>query len=146
MSETEDFLAAVLPTYLAAETAIHNGDPAPRAALWSRTEPLTLFGAAVTGRGWGELGATFEWLGRSFSDCTSYKNEVVAAGASGDLAYLVAVERTTASIDGVPRSYELRATTVFRREGGAWRIVHRHGDPRTADQALDRVLAGKSQQ
>lgn len=142
-TETDEFLAAVLPGYVAAETAIHNGDPNPRKALWSRTEPLTLFGAAVTGRGWGELEATFDWLGRSFSDCTSYENELVAAGASGDLAYHVAIERSAASIDGTPRAYELRVTTVFRREDGAWRIVHRHGDPYAADRTLARAVAGE---
>jgi ketosteroid isomerase-like protein len=27
-----------------------------------------------------------------------------------------------------PEPYTLRVTTVFRREDGEWRIVHRHGD------------------
>jgi ketosteroid isomerase-like protein len=72
---------------------------------------------------------TFEWLGSLFSDCPAYEIEVVAAGASGDLAYLVAFEHTTASVNGAPpASYTLRVTTVFRREDGAWRVAHRHGD------------------
>jgi ketosteroid isomerase-like protein len=55
---------------------------------------------------------------------------VVAAGASGDLAYLVAYEHTTASIGGDPPApYTLRVTTLFRREAGAWKVVHRHADP-----------------
>lgn len=145
MTETEDFLAAVLPDYVAAETAIHNGDPAPRKALWSRTEPLTLFGAAVSGRGWQELAATFDWLGRSFSECTSYENELIAAGASGDLAYHVAIERSSVSMNRTPRTYALRVTTIFRREDGQWRIVHRHGDPNVADRTLESALAGESQ-
>jgi ketosteroid isomerase-like protein len=54
---------------------------------------------------------------------------VIAAGASGDLAYLVAFEHTTASVNGAPpEPYTLRVTTVFRREDGEWRIVHRYGD------------------
>ena len=32
-TETDDFLAAVLPAYVEGERAIHNGDPAPRKAL-----------------------------------------------------------------------------------------------------------------
>jgi ketosteroid isomerase-like protein len=82
----------------------------------------------MSGRGWDELSATFSWLGTTFSNCTSYENEVIAAGASGDLAYIVAIEHTSASIDGTPRTYDLRATTVFRRENGQWKIVHRHAD------------------
>ena len=33
-----------------------------------------------------------------------------------------------ASVDGQPRSYTLRATQVYRREGGEWKVAHRHGD------------------
>jgi ketosteroid isomerase-like protein len=77
-------------------------------------------------------------LGASFSDCQSYENDVIAAGASGDLAYTVAYERTTASIDGRPPTpYVLRVTTVFRREHGDWRVVHRHAD------ALASPIAGE---
>jgi ketosteroid isomerase-like protein len=129
-TETEEFLAAAMPQLNEAETALHNGDAAPRIALWSRTDPLTLFGAALSGGGWAEIGPVFERLGSTFSNCASYQNEVVAAGASGDLAYIVAFEHTTASIGGAaPQSYVLRATTVFRREDGEWKVVHRHADP-----------------
>jgi ketosteroid isomerase-like protein len=129
VSEMEDFLASVLPCLIAADTALHNGDAAPRKALWSTTEPLTLFGAAMMTTGWPEIEATFDWLGTRFSDCSSFDIEVVAAGTSGDLAYLVAFEHTTASIGGDPPApYSLRVTTIFRREAGAWRVVHRHAD------------------
>src|SRR5262245_56445688 len=129
MSETEEFLAATMPRLTEAEIAIHNGDAEPRIAMWSRDEPVTLFGAAVTKTGWAEARSTFEKLGSLFSGCTGYEIEVVAAGASGDLAYLVALEHTTASVNGAPpESYTLRVTTVFRREDGEWRVAHRHGD------------------
>ena len=129
MSEADDFLAATMPRLTEAEIALHNGDAAPRIAMWSPNDPVTLFGAAVTKSGWADVRATFEWLGSSFSDCTSYQNEVIAAGASGDLAYTVALEHTTAAVNGAPpQPYTLRVTTVFRREHGEWRIVHRHGD------------------
>ena len=145
MSETEDFLAAMMPQLTGAEIAMHNGDAAPRIAMWSPNEPVTLFGAAVTKNGWADVRPTFEWLGSSFSDCTSYRIEVIAAEASGDLAYIVAFEHTTAAVNGAPPGpYMLRVTTVFRREGGQWRIVHRHGDSlasRTAAGVAERLSA-----
>ncbi|MEU0542222.1 nuclear transport factor 2 family protein [Nocardia sp. NPDC005978] len=52
----------------------------------------------------------------------------MASGSSGDLAYLVAIERITATANGSPVTYALRSTTVARREDGEWRVVHRHGD------------------
>lgn len=128
MTEIEEFLAATLPRYTEAEIALHNGDAGPRMAMWSRAEPVSLFGAAVSACGWADIAEKFEWLGRSMSACTSYENEVFAAGASGDLAYIVAIEHTSASIDGEPQEYELRVTTVFRREDAEWKVVHRHGD------------------
>lgn len=47
MSDTEEFLASVLPPLKAAETAFHNGDVRPRIAMWSRSDPVTLFGALL---------------------------------------------------------------------------------------------------
>jgi ketosteroid isomerase-like protein len=129
-TEVDAFLAATMPRFDQAEVALHSGDAAPRIAMWSRTDPVTVFGAAVSAVGWAEIGPMFERLGVSFSDCTSYENQVVAAGASGDLAYVAAFEHTTASIKGAPpQPYVLRVTTVFRREDGEWKAVHRHADP-----------------
>ena len=130
MSETEEFLASVLPQLTAADTALHNGDAALRTALWTTTDPVTLFGAAMMTTGWPEIEAAFDRLATRFSDCTAFDIEVVAAEARGDLAYLVAIEHTTASIGGdLPAPYSLRVTTIFRREAGAWKVVHRHADP-----------------
>ena len=94
------------------------------------TAPVTLFGGVMGGAGWAEIEPIFRRLGASFSDCSSYDNEVIAAGASDDLAYTVAFEHTTASVSGgPPAAYVLRVTTVFRREDGEWKVVHRHADP-----------------
>ena len=134
MTDTEQFLATMRPRITETEIALHNGDSGPRIAMWSRTEPLTLFGAAMSAHGWGEIGPSFDTLGKQFSNCLSYENEIIAAGASGDLAYTVALEHTTASIKGAePKPYVLRATTIFRREDGEWKVVHRHADALAAD-------------
>lgn len=130
MGDVEDFLAAILPRLDEAETALHNGNPDLRSAIWAHTDPVTLFGSVVSKRGWGEIGPTFGWLASNFSNCESFKYEVAAAGVSGDLAYIVGIEHTTASVGGAaPSPYYLRVTTIFRREDGDWKVVHRHGDP-----------------
>ena len=129
MSEVDEFLSAVLPRLKAAELALHEGDAAPRKAVWSSVEPVTLFGAEVERKGRPELESTFDWIASRFEGCPSFEYEVVAAGARGDLGYLVAYEHVTATINGDEVSYSLRATTVFRKESGEWRVVHRHGDP-----------------
>jgi ketosteroid isomerase-like protein len=134
----DEFVADVLPRLTAADTAMHDGDPEPRKSLWSRTEPVTLFGAAASDVGRAAIEGRFDRLGTRFSDCRSFEYEVVAAGVSGDLGYLVGTEHTTASIGGGPPvSYSLRVTTVLRREAGEWRVVHRHADqpPGSATEA-----------
>ena len=140
MMKTEDFLEATQPRLRDAETALHNGDAGPRIAMWSHHEPVSLFGAAFSAAGWAEVLPVFEKLGSSFSDCRSFENEVIAAGASEDLAYTVAFEHTTASVNGEPaRPYMLRVTTIFRREDDEWKVIHRHGDP-LASQAAGELV------
>ena len=146
MGEVEEFLAATLPQLEEADTALHSGNPGLRSAMWSHQDPVTLFGAAVTKNGWAEIGPTFEWLASNFSNCESFEYEVVAAGVSGDLAYIVGIEHTTASVGGAPSvPYSLRVTTILRREDGEWKVVHRHGDPvpdsDSAGDQLDRLKA-----
>jgi ketosteroid isomerase-like protein len=129
MDETQRFLDEMMPLQHAAELAIHDGDPEPRRALWSHREPVTLLGAALACvSGPGPVHEAFGQVASWFSDCTGYDIELVAAGASGDLAYTVVFEHSTCSVNGVPRRYRLRATHVYRREDGQWRFVHRHAD------------------
>ena len=128
MTDRDDFSAWVNTSLYEAELALHNGDPAPRRALWSRHEPVSVFGAWRSAHGQAEIDALFAHLGKSFSNCTSYAFEVQAWDVVGDMAYTASLERTAVSVDGVPRTYTLRATQVYRREDGAWRVAHRHGD------------------
>lgn len=142
MAEVDEFLGSVLPTLHEMELALHNGDAGPRMANWSHNDPVTLFGALLMKSGWSDIASTFEFLASKFSKAEAYEYEVIAAGASGDIAYIVGYEHTTASVGGAaPEAYELRVTTVFRREDGKWKIVHRHADPMPDSDAARRQLA-----
>jgi ketosteroid isomerase-like protein len=144
MSELDDFLAQTFDRQVEAEEAIHNGDPGPRLAMWSARDPVTLFGAAMSRHGAEEVREFFRFLASRFSDCTSYRFELLAAGVGGDLAYTVGHEHTAVSIDGVPvEPYVLRVTHVYRREDGEWKIVHRHGDtPPVERRPLANAVSG----
>ena len=128
MTGRDDFLAWVQSVLRDAEVALHNGDDAPRQAIWSREEPVTVLGAWKSAVGQEQVRDLFQQLAGTFSDCTSYAYEVVAAEVIGDMAYTTGYEHTRASVNGEPRTYTLRATQVYRREGGEWRVAHRHGD------------------
>ena len=135
MSDLDDFLTTALPRQLEAERALHDGDPGPRLAMWSTKDPVTVLGAVRSANGREETSRLFHWLGSHFSDCTSFRFELVAAGVSGDLAYTAGYEHTSASWDGVPMEpYVLRVTHGYRREDGEWKIVHRHADSVSAER------------
>ena len=127
MNQREDFVTWLHTALRDAEVAIHDGDAAPRRALWSRHDPVTVLGAWRNAAGQAELDALFAHLAESFSDCTSYEFELLEAEVLGDVAYSVGLEHTSASVDGVPRTYTLRATQIYRREDGEWKVAHRHG-------------------
>jgi ketosteroid isomerase-like protein len=130
VAEVDDFLADILPTVRAADVAFHNGDPGPRKALWAHDKPVTFFGANLTKSGWDELEPAFESLASKFTHLGGYEVEILGAGVSGDLGYIVAKEHETTTVgSAAPEAYTLRATTIFRRENGRWRQVHRHADP-----------------
>jgi ketosteroid isomerase-like protein len=128
MTDRDDFLAWVKTALYDAELALHNGDAGPRRALWSGNEPVSVLGAWRAAHGQQELDQLFTALGESFSNCTSYAFELQAYDVVADMAYTVGLEHTSASVDSQPRSYTLRATQVYRREGGEWKVAHRHAD------------------
>ena len=85
MTDREDFLTWVRTALYAAEFALHDGDPAPRRAIWSRTEPVSVLGAWRSASGQREIDELFTALGKSFSHCTSYAFELLAYDVIGDM-------------------------------------------------------------
>jgi ketosteroid isomerase-like protein len=140
MKELEDFSAGILAQQAEAEAALVQGDLEPRLALWSRRDPLSLFGAwGPCKTGWGEISGIFRWVASRFSDGVTrsdFHYDVEVADVSGDMAYTVGFERFNATReDGAVEPVTVRVTHVYRREDGEWKIVHRHGDLAPEDQS-----------
>jgi len=138
MNDLDGFLAETQPRLSAELEALHNGDANPQLESWSTQDPVTLFGAKVPLRsGWNEVSETLRWLASRWSNCTDQRLDLVAAGVSGDLAYMVGFEHIANSVVGVPvEPYTLRVTHIYRRENGEWQIAHRHADRVPIDQTL----------
>lgn len=111
-----------------AVAATYRGDPEPYIELWSRREPLSLFGALGPCKTtWPDIDRTFRWVASRFGDPhMSTDLEVVEVGE--DLAYTVGYEQGHMAIDGKQQRVKIRVTQIFRRESDEWRMVHRHGD------------------
>jgi len=128
MSERDEFSDWVRSRVKDSEIALHNGDAAPRFAIWSSNDPVTVLGAWMSGSGHQKVSDIFRQLEGAFSDCTSYAQDIIAADVHGDMAYTVGYEHTQCSVNGEPRQYSLRVTQVYRREDGEWKVAHRHAD------------------
>jgi ketosteroid isomerase-like protein len=112
-------------------------------ALYSRAEDVTLanpFGPPA--RGWERVEETLERAARNYVDGEVGSIETVAKCVTPALAYTLELERFTATLVGMQeaRPVALRCTTVFRPEGGIWRIVHRHADPITSVRPPESVV------
>jgi len=100
-------------------------------SLYSHSDDVTVFGGFGGSEcGWKEVGPRLDWAAAHFAG-GSFEREILSAVESADLAYIVSIE--TNRVREVGKSVEdllvLRVTEIFRREDGAWRLMHRHADP-----------------
>ena len=108
------------------------GDAAPLDRIVAREGAATFFaprGGVV--HGVDEVSSRYLQDAQSFAPGGESHFEILQMGARDGLAYWVGFQRATASMQGQSEavSFNLRVTEVFRREGNAWKLVHRHADP-----------------
>ena len=121
----------MLARQAAAEEAFVRGqDARPRMELWSRRDPVTLFGAiGMSESGWNKLGEIFPWVAARFSNVSDFRFDVEVVHVGGDMAYTLGFERFSGSIAGRPvEPVTVRVTHIYRREDGEWKVAHRHAD------------------
>ena len=104
------------------------GRSEPFLELWSRADDVTVM-AAVGGYevGFKQVSALLSWASKQQS-FESWSAENIATVVGTDLALSVELEHYGQHVDGEDKRMTLRATQVYRREEGQWRIIHRHGD------------------
>jgi len=104
------------------------GNPRPFLELWSRAPDVSLMG----GVGGHQVGfdAVSDLLTAAAKtlNYTGWSAETLAASFNDELGFTVELETLTRLFDGQPEQMQLRATSIYRRENGAWRVIHRHGD------------------
>jgi ketosteroid isomerase-like protein len=123
--------------------AVVNGDPSPQERLWSRRDDATLANPlGPPARGWTEVSNALRRAVSQLSDGEVLALERISGYSSGDLAYLLEIERFRVKVGGArePAPSSLRVTTVFRREEDGWKVLHRHADPITTPRPAESVL------
>lgn len=120
--------------------AFVRGDPEPLKDLYSRSDDVIIanpFGPPA--KGWEQAAETMDRAATNFREGEAIAFEQIAYYETVDLAYTVEIERCRSKVGGAGdlTEFSLRVTTIYRKEDGRWRIVHRHADPITSPRPAD---------
>jgi ketosteroid isomerase-like protein len=123
--------------------AFITGDPEPQKQLFSHADDVTIanpLGPIVTG--WDAVSDVMDRASGVSRDGVALPVQHVSHHVSTDLVCIVEIERFTAKVGTATAAGEvsLRVTTVFRRESGDWKIVHRHADAITSPKPAESIL------
>ena len=107
------------------------GDAHPVSALATRNDPATFYspgGDAV--RGASAVTERYQKDVHAFEAGGTTRFEVLHSASSGELAYWTGFQLAEARMRGRKEllPMKLRETELFRREDGAWKLIHRHAD------------------
>lgn len=114
--------------YAALNSALQ-GDLNPLDAVWSHRPDISDLGG-VGGRalGWNEVRTNFQNMARLYPAGRITPQDTIVV-VDGDMGYSVCNETgRLRSAEGPMVSFNRRATNIFRREDGKWKLVHHHAD------------------
>ena len=132
----------VVEAFREALEAFLKGDARPVMELFSQRDDVTLanpFGPPRLGRA--EVEKATEEAAANFTG-GSIRFEEVSRYFTPDLGYIVQLERAEAQLAGTEdiAPISLRVTMIFRREGDAWKVAHRHADPITTARPISTII------
>ena len=125
---TEDEVRKASEQFYAALNRMVNGDAGPLSDIWSHSSAVTTM-HPIGGRevGWDKVRESWEQVARLFSGGQVKLNDQFVQ-VDAEMAYEVGAEQGQANLGGEQVSIEQRVTNIYRREDGAWKIVHHHTD------------------
>jgi ketosteroid isomerase-like protein len=114
--------------FYAALNRMANGEAGTMTDVWSHSADATAL-HPIGGRddGWEKIRGSFDNVASIASDGQIKLTDQIIHGA-GDLAYELGTEKGKLKLGGLQVAVEHRVTNVYRREGGAWKVVHHHTD------------------
>ena len=125
---TEDEVRKASEQFYAAVNRMVNEDAGPLAHIWSHSAAVTTM-HPIGGRevGWDKGRDAWEQVAKLASDGQVKLGDQLIQ-VVGDMAYELGTEQGQAKLGGQQVSIEHRVTNIYRRESGAWKIVHHHTD------------------
>jgi len=130
--------------FYAALNRVGNGDASSMPDIWSHSATVTTM-HPLGGRevGWDEVKGPWEQVAQLCSDAQFNLSDQLIQ-VSGDMAYEVGLEQGQFTLAGEPIAIDHRVTNIYRRENGAWKIVHHHSDVAPAMVAVLSRLQAKA--
>ena len=142
MASTDSFEQAVEASHRALDE-IARGNLDAFMALYTDREDATVgnpFGPPARGRN--EIEQAGRRAAANYRDGRAIEFENVATYVSGDLGYTFEIERFETKVAGADERtlVSLRVTSIYRREGCSWKLLHRHADPITTVRPGESVI------
>lgn len=114
--------------FYTALNAMFTGDVDPMKDAWSHAEDVTCMGPDGSVKvGWNEVLANWE-VQAKMKLGGEIRHELIMATVGQDLAVVQCREVGENVIDGKPIAVSLRATNVFRKENGVWKMIGHQTD------------------
>lgn len=113
-----------------------NGDAKPLDEIVTRTDPASFMppsGMVISGA---EAVAAAHLKGAAaFQKGSTGRFEILDSGSDGSIGYWAGTQPAKVMMKGKdePVAMTLRVTEIFRKEGGEWKLVHRHADMMQSD-------------
>ncbi len=132
----EDEVRSASEQFYAALNRLLNGDAGPMAEICSNTTDVTTM-HPIGGRqvGWDQVRESWEQVAKIASDGQVKLGDQLIHVA-GNVAYELGTEHGVVTLAGHTVQAEIRVTNIYRREAGAWKIVHHHTDVSPAMQEV----------
>jgi ketosteroid isomerase-like protein len=124
----EDEVRAAAERFYTALNGVLNGDAGPMAEVWSQTADATTM-HPIGGRqvGWEQVWSSWQQVAEIASGGSVRLGDRLLR-VVGDAAYELGSEHVDATLAGQPVRRAVRVTNIYRRDDGAWRLVHHHAD------------------
>ena len=124
----EDEVREASKKFYAALSSMLNGDAGPLSEIWSHgAEVSTMHPIGGREVGWDQVRNSWEQVAQLASGGEGKLTDQVIQ-VVGDMAYELGIERGQVTLAGQPVTIEHRVTNIYRREAGAWKVVHHHTD------------------
>ena len=134
----EDDVRQASDKFYAAVGSMLNGDATPMADVWAHDATVSTM-HPLGGRqvGWDAVRGSWEGAAQAFEGGGVEVSDLEVCVLGDAAAYTTGNEDVDVTVGGTSLHFVIRATNVFRRADGEWKIVHHHTD---LDRSLQEAL------